>query len=477
MGKPVHRPTSAVPKRLGKPVDPQKSVNLLGMILLLKKHLTPVLCQSVFEHLKDKQRDRKWVFNAIVAFWVAMAVDNPRSLSQGVAQTRKRRHRQALWPHVGATAQAFFQKCQELRPDFFQALYRAFLSSLWPEIPEAYASWMKALHPHFPAILVVDGSRLDAVRHRLKLLWRVRAQVLPGCVTVFYDLYRGIAREVLFYPNAAEPELPRAQDMLDWIAQGTLLLGDRLYASVQYVHLLAGQGLYGLFRRNGRLKIRRLEVLSRKQGSRCLLEEFLVEVGCGATHPKITLRLIRCRGKGRSLDLLTNVLDPKRLSAQQAVQLYGLRWSIERMFLDLKETLNLHSLYASHPNLVAQQVYAAAIVHAAFRVAQAGIAAQARVLPEQLSSAKLFPQLADASKMYCVGQWTFLETRALNPGVRLKPPDFRKHPDAWTPLGSILLQHRRTRRRTRKFHLQRARWKSFAHVPGGPTLLKTATVG
>jgi len=76
---------------------------------------------------------------------------------------------------------------------------------------------------------------------------------------------------------------------------------------------------------------------------------------------------------------------------EDALALSRLRWSVERLFLDLKETLDRHCLYAAHPNLVAQQVYAAAIVHTAFRVAQAGIAKQARVLPEPLSPAKLFP--------------------------------------------------------------------------------------
>ena len=44
------------------------------------------------------------------------------------------------------------------------------------------------LHPlreRFAEIWVVDGSRLDAVAHRLKLLRDVRAPVLPGCLTVF----------------------------------------------------------------------------------------------------------------------------------------------------------------------------------------------------------------------------------------------------------------------------------------------------
>ena len=98
----------------------------------------------------------------------------------------------------------------------------------------------------------------------------------------------GITRQVLFYPNAAEPELPRAQSTLNYLATGTLLLGDRLYASIQYFHHLADLKLYGLFRRHGRLTIKRLQVFSRQQGSRSLLEDELVEVGYGVGQPKLS---------------------------------------------------------------------------------------------------------------------------------------------------------------------------------------------
>lgn len=318
------------------------------------------------------------------------------------------------------------EKAQALRPHLFQATYAAFTRSILPKARPAYASWLGPLRKRFPEVLIVDGSRLDAICHRLKLLRHDPAQILPGCLTVFYDLFRGITRHVLFFPNAAEAELPRAQAILKELAQGTLLLGDRLYCSVQYFHRLASLHLYGLFRLHGRLKIKYLRTLSRRQGSRSALEDSLVEVGCGMGQPTLTLRLIRYRGPGRRLELLTNVLEPRRLSPEEALALYRLRWSVERLFLDLKETLDLHCLYASHPNLVAQQVYAAAIVHTAFRVAQAGIAKQSRVLPEQLSPAKLFPKLAQAANDHCVAQITVLKTRALNPGITIKFPGW--HP-------------------------------------------------
>jgi len=469
-------PTSAIPPGCEQPIRKTLRVDLLKMIGLLLEHLTPALCEAVFEQQRTIERTRKWTFYAVNLFWAAMIVRHPPSLQHGLDQTRKGRGRDQLWPRVMAAPQAFFQKAQGLRPHLFQATYAAFTRSILPQARPAYASWLGRLRERFPDVLIVDGSRLDAVGHRLKLLRLERAQVLPGCLTVFYDLFRGITRHVLFFPNAAAPELPRGQSILDSLTQGTLLVGDRLYASLQYFHRLAALKCYGLCRRNGRLKLKRLQAFSHQQGSRSSLDDGLVEVGCGIGQPTLTLRLIRYRAQGHRLDLLTNVLDPTRLRPAEALALYRLRWSVERLFLDLKETLDLHCLYASHPNLVAQQVYAAAIVHTAFRVAQAGIARQTKVLPEQLSPAKLFPKLAQAANDHCVAQITVLKTQALNPGVAIRFPGWHTLPSAYTTLGKIVVRRRTGRRRRRKFCASRKRWKSFAHVRGGLTLLQQSVL-
>lgn len=472
------RPASSIPEGWEQPAPQKTSIEILDVLELLFCHLTPTLCETVFEEVRKNERERKWSLEAIARFWTAMIVRHPPSLTHGIAQTRKSgSERDPLWPRVQAEVNAFFEKCWALRPDFFRGLFEAFTQSLLRDAPEAYARWMMSLREHFPQVVVVDGSQLDVVANRLKLLWPVRSLIIPGCVTVFYDLFRGINRRVVYYPNAAEGELGRAQGELDWIARGSLVMGDRLYSLSQYFHVLAGMGLYGLFRKHGNLKIRRLRVLSGKQGGRNFLEDVLVEVGCGIRwrEAKLTLRLIRYRGPGRSLDLLTSVLEPERLSAEQAVELYGLRWSIERMFLDMKKTLKLHGIYATHPNLVAQQVYATAMVYNAFRVAQAHIAARARVLPEQLSPEKLFPILARCSQEWAISQRVAIGYREANPGVQLIEPDWRKMPFAFLELGEILLQRRSPIRRRQRACENRKRWKSFKHVPGGPTFIRSAT--
>jgi SAM-dependent methyltransferase len=470
-------PTTVIPPGHEKPVRKTMRVDLLKMTRVLLDHLTPALCEAVFQSHRTTERTRKWTFYAVNLFWAAMIVRHPRSLQAGLDQTRKGRGRDKLWPRVMASPRAFFQKARGLRPHLFEATYAAFTRSILPKAHPVYASWLSRLREVFPEVLIVDGSRLDAICHRLKLLRHDPAQILPGCLTVFYDLWRGITRQVLFFPDAAEPELPRGQAALAGLPPGALLLGDRLYACLQYFHALASRQLYGLCRRNRRLKLKRLQVFSYQQGRHGLLEDVLVDVGCGVGQPKLTLRLIRYRAQGHRVDLLTNVLEPTRLRPAEALALYRLRWSVERLFLDLKETLDLHCLYAAHPNLVAQQVYAAAIVHTAFRVAQAGIAKQAHVLPEQLSPAKLFPKLALAANDHCVAQITVLKIKALNPGLAIKFPGWHVIPSAYTTLGAIIVQHRNSHRRRRRFCTSRRRWKSFAHVTGGPTLLQSVSDG
>lgn len=149
----------------------------------------------------------------------------------------------------------------------------------------------------------------------------------------------------------------------------------------------------------------------------------------------------------------------------------------QRMFLDLKETLDLHTIHSSHPNLVAQQVYAAFIVHAAFRIAQAKIAKKTNVLPEQLSPAKLFPKLARAISDYCVARWHEIRTRELNPDASIKFPDLRTMPSARVWLNAIVSRRREGVRKRRRFCPGRKKWKSITHISGGKKFLRLATVG
>jgi hypothetical protein len=440
----------------------RQEVDLLGLIELIHRHLTDTLCRDVHAAVRIGERQRQWTLEHLARFWTAVTLRAPRSLSQALAfsQTGK----DGVYPKVTATTEAFFEKCRDLRWQFFHRLYQGFTASILPEAPPVYGQALGRIWERFPHIMVVDGSKCDAIRHRLKLLWSEKGAVLPGCISALYDVGKGICRHLLFSPDAAEHELQRTEALLAHIPQGTLVMGDRLYALMAFILPLQAAGLHGLFRRNNLVKLRKVQLLSRKQGGRVLLEDWLVEAGSGQTGPKVTLRWIRYREPGRSRDLVTTVLDTQQLTAEEALELYPWRWSVERLFYDLKEVLNLHCFYAANPNAIAMQVYAAAIVHTACRVAQARLAQDQGISPEEISPAKLYPLLATASCYITHLELYHQELEAMH-GILAKP-SLSKFQFSTTTLGAILVEKRNSHRRKKRFHPQRKRWKSLKHIHG-----------
>ena len=463
---------SGIPQGFERRVGPDSEVCLLDAVEVLTAHLTPSLCRVVFERVRKTERERKWTFEAIARFWTAMIVVSPPSLRHGIAESRKQVG-EDLWPRVMAEPQAFFQKCAGLRADFFEALFIDFTSSLRPAALPTYASWLGDLRRHFSSVQVIDGSRIEEVCLRLKILRPVNGAVLSGCVTVLYDLFSGTIRQARYYGHAYVSEKARAPEMLDEVGAGSLILGDRMYCMLKAFHQLNELKAFGLFRLRAQLEVKNLEVFEHSKIGRKSLEDALVEVGQGINQPKERLRLIRYRDGKYRLELLTNVLDPEKLPAETAIRLYGMRWSIERMFLDLKKTLKLHCLYAAHPNLVAQQFYAAAMVYNAMRVAQGKIAQAKKLLPEQVSPGKLFPLMAQAIKDYALANWQQIRIRELNPGMPVVFPELREMPTANTNLRVILAQRRSSKR---KPPAKKPRYsKSFAHIRGGSALLATVS--
>ena len=449
--------------------EPQETrVELLSTVQILHNHLTASLCQTVFQQTRTTERERRWTLAALAEFWTAVILRAPPSLTQALEEAAAGTG--AGWPAVQATPEAFFERCQGLQWRFFATLYAAFVTQVVPEASPCYASPLRALRERFAEAWGVDGARLDAVAHRLKILHDVRAAVLPGCLTAFYDLYRGIARHLAFDPDAAAGELPRAITALAQVPEGTLVVGDRLYGVGAFFTALTARGLSGVCRRNARQSWQWVQDLRQTPWAGGVLWDTRVKVPGKGDSPPQYLRWIRWRKEREVRELLTNVLEATRLTAEDALALYPWRWKVERLFFDLKEVLNLHRFYLSSPNGVAMQVYAAALVHTAFRVAQGQVAEAVGIAPEEISPAKFFPRLAVAAIGLTWAELAFIEIQQANSGITLQKPHWQHCRFAWTTVGAIRVEPRKGRRKKRRFCQSRKHWKAFAHIPGGKKL-------
>jgi Transposase DDE domain len=444
----------------------ERTIDLDRLVELLQVHLTPAICRAAFGRVRITERQRAWTLFALVRFWIAIVLHAPKALSQALAEARD--DPESVFPAVAATPEAFFQRCRDLRPAFFAEVFREFTARLLAAVPPRYTAELAPVRERFTALVVLDGSRLAAIARRLKLLWNERAVILPGCLLGVYDLGHGLCRALLFTADAAASELTRAVAVVATLAPDTLVLGDRLYCTAAFFAALQRQRCWGLVRRSrplGLAKQRRL--CKRKRWGGCL-EDWQVQAGSGARVSAQRLRYIRWRGHGIRYEVLTNVLDPHRLSPEDAIALYPYRWGVERMFFDLKEVLNLNRLYAANPNAVAMQVYAAAMVYNGLRVAQSDAAAQVHVIPEEISPAKFFPKVAATFYLALLEQrW---ERALRRRGGRVHPRVLcRRHRARFT---TVQVEQRSDHRRRRRFCQARGRWKSIAHVRGGKRFIR-----
>ncbi len=443
----------------------QPTIDLDRLVDLLQTHITPAVCHAAFRHVRITERQRVWTLHALVRFWIAVVLHAPKALSQALAESRE--STASVFPAVPATAEAFFQRCRDLRPMFFAEVFQRFTARLLARVPPRYTAELAPVRQRFATVVVLDGSRLAAIARRLKLLWNERAVILPGCLLGVYDLGQGLCRTLAFEPDAAASEFTRAVAGLKTLARDTLVLGDRLYGTAAFFHAVQQHHCWGVVRRNRQLRLHKERRLCKRRRWGGCLEDWEVRAGTGATAPMQMLRYICWRGHGLRYEVLTNVLDATRMPPEDAVALYPYRWGVERMFFDLKEVLNLNRLYAANPNAVAMQVYAAAIVYNGMRVAQSEAAAQVDVAPEEISPAKFFPKVAAAVYLSLLEQrW---ERSLRRRGRRSHPQLIRRRHRAL--LTSVHVESRAEPRRRRRFCPARRRWKSFAHVRGGRRFL------
>ena len=443
---------------------PSPRIDLLDPLEIIETHLTEALCESVFAERRITERRRLWTLHRMAEFWTAVILRAPKSLRQALDEAYQG---VGGFPHVKATPEAFFARAQGMRWVFFADVLERFTDAVAQDCPVTFEEQFHDRLASFSGVWAVDGSCLDRVAHRLKVLHDSSLVVLPGSILALYDLFRGIPRRLLFCEQAKRGEVPQLREVLDDVPTGTLLIADRAYCSHVLFGELSEHGVFALVRCTQAIGLEHIERLSRRRHKGGALLDTVVVAGTPQRKSQQQrLRLIEWKKGSTHVRLLTNVLDPERLCAKDAVDLYRRRWTVERMFYDLKEVLDLHRFYAANVNAVAMQVHAAALVYVALRVAQARIASRWRLPPERLSVEKLFPRVAVAHQGYVAVRLAFRATQEANPEVRLKEPDWRQQPFASVPLESVLVEPRRgERRRWRPPNGQHASLHQFKETP------------
>lgn len=158
--------------------------------------------------------------------------------------------------------------------------------------------------------------------------------------------------------RASERELLRS--MLPLLPIQALLVADAGFVGYEFLQAIADSQRHFLIRIGSNVALlRKLGFYQEQQDTVYLWPN-------KPTHrrkkPPMVLRLIRLQEPGKkTVYLLTNELDPSKLSIQSAQVLYTLRWGVEVFFRSLKQTLCRRKLLCDAPDNARQELYWAVI--------------------------------------------------------------------------------------------------------------------
>jgi Transposase DDE domain len=272
-------------------------------------------------------------------------------------------HREGfLWTNpVRVSQQALSQRLLTFPAELFQRV----LLDVLPPLHARFAARTRPLPPviawargQYTALLVVDGSTLDALLRQLHLLRDSEKNPLAGRMTALLDLASRLPQTLWFEPD------PQASDQRAWpqilaaVPAGALLLFDRGYTDFQRFLELTQAQVTWITRAKSRLAFQ----LERQLIDTAQIQDALGWIGAGATRQPV--RLVSVLISGQWYRYLTNELDPQRLPAPELVALYRHRWQIEEAYATVKRLLGLAFFWVGSENGVQLQLWATWLLYA-----------------------------------------------------------------------------------------------------------------
>ena len=200
------------------------------------------------------------------------------------------------------------------------------------------------------AVMAVDGTRVDCPRTPAN-------EEAFGCagkpgtgpqmlLTTIFHLATGL---LWAWRRSAgnDSERGHLRELLPLLPPETLLIADAGFVGYAMLCLLLLAGHHFVMRVGCNVRLlRKLGFDVLEMGNTV----YLWPQGLRRTHKPLVLRLVRVQAAGRrTMTLLTSVLDPRRLSDADVVELYRRRWGIELLYRSLKQTLRRRKMLSGVP--------------------------------------------------------------------------------------------------------------------------------
>jgi hypothetical protein len=353
----------------------------------LRDYLTP----GTFAHLKrvqDKQRrlrERILTLPVMVAIVLSLVYRQMSGLSEVL---RVLEQEGLMWVDAQRVSrQALSERLRTLPATLFAQLFEQVVQRMSVQAtPETVPAQWQALVQQFGVIWLADGSKLEAIAHKLHSL-PDPAREVGGKMMMMVDALsrRPVAAWYTSEDNAHDQRWN--DELIERLPTGGLLIFDLGFFNFVWFDAFSEASKYFVTRWKQKTAGRVVRLLA--QGPR--YRDEIVQLGVYRSNPcHYPLRRVSVLWGNTWHVYLTNVLDPKCLSAQQVCDLYAQRWRIEEAFLLTKRLLGLAYLWVGGTNGVQIQLYATWIFYAVLMDITQQVAVALRQPLERISVEMVF---------------------------------------------------------------------------------------
>jgi hypothetical protein len=295
----------------------------------------------------------RWTPRFLVLCWTIIGWSIQRQLTERFDEGREVLAR--LFPRrrrPGRRYQGFTCATQRVGIDVLHRFWNLLRETIPRRVGKALWYW------HNWVVMGVDGSRLNAPRTRSNeaaLGLAGRDKTTPQWwVTVVTHLPTGLLWDWR-QGRGDSSERTHLSEMINTLPKDALVVADAGFGGFDFLRGLTQAGVSFLVRcvGNTTLLVEGAHSRVKRQGDRSIV--YLWPTGKRQKCP-LQLRLIVRKHRGKAVYLLTNVMEPSRLSGAMAGEFYRARWGIEVTYRDLKATLEHRKLLSKTPKVGAMEV-------------------------------------------------------------------------------------------------------------------------
>ena len=321
----------------------------------IEQRLLEVLTPAMFSPQRIREwrgRNRLLTLPVMVAVVLTLVWRQIASISELVRVLAKEG---VMWiKALEVTQQAISKRLAKMPSYVFEQVFEEAIRAIRNKYKD---DWSRGLS----VVWMADGSTLEALMRRVKVLRHEGISRLGGKIMMVVDAKRRLPVKWYYTEEGQINDKRFCEELLGLLPKGGLLIFDLGFFSFCFFDRFTEQGKYFVTRLREKTSYREVEVISRGQYYR----DRIVKMGVYRSNPMNNMvRLVEVCWDGKWHSYITNVVDIKKLSAREIVELYKNRWKIEEAFLLTKRLLGLSYLWVGDKNGIRIQVFGTWVFYA-----------------------------------------------------------------------------------------------------------------